>query len=459
MKKSGITCGLWAVIVTLSLPWRADALAPHELLVIVNQNEADSVTIAKTYAEQRQIPACNLVMLDMPRWIPDKSHAIKPEDFTRLIWAPVTAAAKARGLEDHILAWIYSTHFPYRIVAQPSLSVQGLTFLRNRMPNAKAVAEGTYDSPVFAGPDAPGGNVYGPQTLDSMRELLRDDMPLPAMALGYLGPRGNTKAEILACLKTGLQSDQTHPDRTIYFSTNDDVRSRCRHWQFPGAARGLQRRGIHAVITQAFPEGKTDVLGVMMGSPNVTPATIGRFQPGCMAEHLTSAAAVFDSTSQTKCSAWIRAGATASAGTVCEPMSYWSKFPNARFFNHYAAGCTMLESFYQSIRCPLQIMLLGDPLASPWAPDASLVITGITAGETISALREVSLKLDTKSGIHFRHFVFLIDGRIHASTDATVTLDPVDLEPGAHTLRAVAYRTGFVRNPIFDVVAFRTESP
>ena len=444
-----VACMAWALPV-------AFALGPHEILLLANGGEPDSIEVAKEYARLRQIPDSNIVRLRLPAWKADQPPVMTPQDFTRLIWSPAVQAAKARGIDDHILAWVYSTHFPIRIGSQPPVSLQGLTFMRNHMPSSKDVGDGSYVSPVFAGPDSPGGNSYGPQSFDSMRQLLREEMPLPCMALGYTGSRGNTKAEVLACLQTGTRSDATSPTGSVYFITNGDVRSRCRQWQFPGAAAGLKYLGVNASIGEVFPEGRRDVMGIMMGTHTVTPSKVGRFLPGCMAEHLTSAAACFDHENQTKISRWIAAGATASAGTVWEPMSIWAKFPNARFFNHYASGCTMIESFYQSIRCPLQIMLIGEPLAAPWAPEASLDIEGIADGELVTAPRPIDIRVEMVPGVSYRRFAYLVDGRIRG-TGESFTLDPAGLAPGTHELRAVAYRTGFVRSQIFDVKMFRSE--
>ncbi len=444
-----ISSALWVSHVAM-------ALGPHEILVLANGGEVDSIEVAKAYARMRQIPDVNVVVLRLPTWKPNQAPVMTSQDFTRLIWSPAKQAAKARGIDDHILAWVYSTHFPIRIDAQPPISLQGLTFMRNRMPEPKEVADGSYVSPMFAGPNAHGANTYGPQSFDSMQQLLREDMPLPCMALGYTGPRGNTKDEVLACLQTGTLSDATNPAGAVYFVTNSNVRSQCRQWQFPSAAAGLRNMGVRATIGEAFPEGKRDVIGVMMGTSTVTPSKVGRFLPGSMAEHLTSAAAMFDSANQTKISRWIAAGATASAGTVWEPMSIWSKFPNARFFNHYASGCTMIESFYQAISCPLQIMIIGDPLAAPWAPNASLSIAGVEEKETISAPRQIDVYLRTQPGVSFRRVVYLVDGLV-CGHGKSFTLDPAGLAPGTHELRVVAYRIGFVRSQVFDVRIFRTE--
>jgi uncharacterized protein (TIGR03790 family) len=444
------------VVCGLLWPCVGSALGPHELLILANGSQPDSIEVAKAYARLRSVPDSNIIVLRMSAWDPKKSVAISAAEFTRLIWTPAMHAAKARGIDDHILAWAYSTHFPIRIATQPPISLQGLTFVRNHMPTAKAIAEGTYASPLFAGPDGPKGNGYGPQTFDASKQLLREEMPLPSIALGYTGPRGNTKAEVLSCLRTGTFADATRPEGSVYFVTSENIRSRCRQWQFPSSASGLRKAGINAVVGTSFPEGKRDVIGIMMGEPTVKPETVGRFLPGCFAEHLTSTAAMFDLNAQTKLSRWIARGATASAGAVWEPMSIWAKFPNARIFNHYGAGCTLIESFYQSVRCPLQSMLVGEPLAAPWAPEASLSINGIKKGERVKTPCSIGRRLSTKPGVYFNRTIYLVDGLV-VGDGSSFELDPARLDPGRHTLRVVAYRTGFVRSQIFEVMTFHTE--
>ncbi len=434
------------------------AIGPHELLVLANGREPDSLEIAKAYVRLRKIPEDNLVVLDIPLPKEGSRLAITPEDFTKYIWTPTIESMRTRGIDEHILAWVYSTHMPIRTRSRPTVSIQGLTFLRNHMPAPQEAGNATYVSPLFAGPETPNSNGYGPKSFDAAKQFLRDEMPLPNMTLGYVGERGNTKAEVLNCLKTGLWADGTHPEGTVYYVTNSNVRSLCRQWQFGSAVRGLHADGMKASIVSKFPEGKKDVMGLMMGTAQVDTSKVGKFLPGAMAEHLTSFAAVFDSQHQTKMSRWIVEGATATAGTICEPMSNWRKFPNARFFNHYAYGCTVIESFYQSIRCPLQIMLVGDPLAAPWSPKPSikLTITGVRNGELVLEPRRIDLRLKTKPGMRFSKFVYLVDGRQKGSGD-NFTLDPTGLEPGEHKLRAVAYRSGFVRSQIFDIKTFRVK--
>lgn len=444
------------MVAVLACACPATAIGPHELLVLANAREPESMAVAEAYVRLRGIPAVNLLALDLGDSVPRNAAGMSPAVFTERIWAPAQAAMRERGIAGHILAWAYSTHFPFRIDSSPTVSLQGLTFVRNRMPLPAEISGGTYASPLFAGPDSPNGNGFAPQSLDSAKLLLRDEMPLPNMTLGYTGaPGGNTLQEVLAMLHSGKEADSTAPAGTVYYVTRDDVRSKAREWQFASAVEGLRRMGVRAVVTNAMPIGTEGILGIMTGSPSVDPAAAGRYRPGAMAEHLTSFAGVLDNAHQTKMTRWIAAGATGTAGTVCEPMSYWTKFPNARFFNHYRMGCTLIESFYQSVRSPLQLMLIGEPLAAPWAPDASLRIAGVEPDERLDAPRPINLHIQAPRGTHYSRFVYLVDGRI-AGEGRAFTLEPSGLASGPHELRAVAYHVGFVRSQIFGTVAFRT---
>ncbi len=428
------------------------ALGPHELLVLANRNSTNSMDIAREYADLRHIPEVNIVALDLPASL---EMEVSAGTFTEKIWGPARAAIKKRGLDDHILAWAYSVDFPLRIKTDPPISIQGLTFLRNQVPAREAVAKGLYASPLFAGPETPKIAGFPAQSLDIPRAWFGENMPIPSMMLGFIGPNGNTRDEVLACLQRGRQADGTRPAGTVYFVTNTDVRSRCREWEFAPAVQELRAQGVTALLTNALPDSAPDILGAMLGTSVVAMSSNRTFRPGAMAEHLTSFGAMFDPSDQTKITEWIRAGASASAGTVTEPYALWSKFSHARFYVHWAAGCTTLESFYQSLRCPLQILLLGDPLTSPWAPASTLSLRGLDT-ETLQGVVTVNAEVQARRGETFPRFLFLLDGRTlqPLGKNPAVRLDPAGLTPGPHTLRAVAYAVGSVRAQIFTEKTF-----
>ncbi len=446
--------GLAAALAAAAVP-SASALGPHEILVLANSKSPASIEIARSYAQLRQVPGNNVLLLDLPWGEGSAPIEISPAEFTKRIWEPALKAMEERGLTDHVLAWAYAPGFPVRISGKPPLSITGLTFLRNRLPDSGSAEAGTYASPFFAGPDHPQSAGFPPQSLDVQRAWLGKDMPLPAMMLGFIGPNGNTREEVMACLQRGAAADGARPEGAVYVVTNSDVRSRCREWQIPAASAELRALGVKMTVTNALPEGAASILGVMMGAAEIDLKAARAFAPGAMAEHLTSFGAVFESNSQTKLTEWIRAGATASAGTVTEPMSAWPKFPHARFHAHSAAGCTIMESFYQSIRCPLQILPVGEPLSAPWRVPAKMAIRGLESGR-LEGRVEVVASVESRSGETYSRYLFLLDGRVFQAMGRknSITLDPAAIHSGAHVLRAVAYTTGTLRSQVFAEVSF-----
>lgn len=446
----------WILLPVWFLTAEARALGPHEVLVLANGNSADSVEVAKEYVRMRAIPEPNLVRLNLPSSVTGSPAAVTPEQFNTLILAPALGEAKKRGIAGHILAWAYSVDMPVLVKTDPEMSIQGITFLRGRTVKDEWVLKGLYLSPLFSSPDDPANRGAASQSLDVFGQWLCGDMPLPSMVLGVTGPRANTKDEVLACLRRGVESDGTAPRGTMFFVVSSDIRSTRRHWQFPTAVKELRARGVEAAITNAFPSGQK-IAGLMMGAEVVTPDQ-GRntYLPGCMAEHFTSFAAAFHVDNQTKLTAWLKAGATASAGTVTEPRALWPKIPSAWFYVHYVSGCTLMESFYQSVRCPLQILMVGDPLAKPWAPKGELVIKGLEAKE-VSGKVNLAVRVKTDSGKSFRQYAVLMDGRLARKPESApesgdgygVVVDTTAVEDGPHALRIVGYSNGLVKHQVF----------
>ena len=454
----GMRQALLTVAVAAWLANSARALGPHELLVVANANSTSSVTLARDYMRLRQVPETNLVLVALPpaTWAPP--HDITTNEFTALIWKPAQRAIRERGLGDHILAWVYSIDMPIRIKTDPPVSITGLTFVRNRLPPKNDIVQGLYASVLFAGPDSPDVRGASSQSLDNQSAWLGPDMPIPAMLLGYDGPHGNTLAEIEACLRRGRSADSSMPDGIVYLITNSDIRTQCRLWQFPAVVRELHALGVTATITNALPVGGPPIAGVLHGLADIDLRGERTFVPGCMAEHLTSFGAVFE-IGQTKLTAWIKTGATASAGTITEPYAIWAKFPHARYFVHAASGCTIMESFYLSVRCPLQFLPVGEPLAAPWRPTARVSLSGLPDGP----LREpvtVTATVQSDARYLFNRFLFLLDGRTlqPIGISERVTLSPAGLTPGRHTLRAVAYAVGAIRHQAFAESDFQVET-
>ena len=435
------------------------ALGPHEIVLIVNRDSENSTLIANHYAKLRRIPAQNIIHVSPPPGTMEGAADVTLEEFKRDIFDPVTAEIARRRIGDHILAWVYSSDFPIRIRGEQHTSIQGVTFTRCELPLPDTIREGSYASKLFTGPDREGGPFAESRSLEQYATVLQDAMPIPSMMLGYTGARGNTVDEILACLKLGAISDSSSPRAEVWLLKNDNVRSKARSWQFDTASEEINKLGVKCFVSAEPPSGVQDLLGVMAGSDSVAPASFGRFAAGGMGEHLTSFGAFFHEPAQSKLTEWIRAGATASAGTIIEPYAIWMKFPSARFYAHYAAGCTMLESFYQSIRCPLQTLLVGDPLAAPFRKNNPATLISVDdTDKPLSSNATFVASLLFGDPQNPPALLFLLDGRTipHPGNKPDLVLDTTKLADGYHDLRLVAYGPGELRYQSFATLGFET---
>lgn len=418
-----------------SIGLSANALLPSETILLVNTNSLDSLKIAAHFTALRKLPQQNIIYLGLDESQPQ----ISQDQFTKQIWDPVQQELQTRGLDDHVLAWIYSAGFPFRVKTPPcALSITGLTFTRNTVPEWKKIQNNWTNfalSPLFRGPSTnPKMLAQGTGSLDRFKAGLKDKMPIPAMMLGYTGKNGNTVDEVLAALKNGVKGDHTRPSSGVQFvKTDDKHRSIPREWQFSPVQLELAQRGIEATTTTNFPAHATRQWGLMTGAAHVSADKMPEFVPGAMADHMTSYAAMFDKNDQTKCSEWIRAGATATAGTVIEPLSIWYKFPHARFFTHYSRGCTILESFYLSLLNPTQTLCIGEPFCRPWRFAFGVGLVGFPRTPIAEKTTVTALCKPTVPGRPMK-YAFFIDGRQvqPESPQASFRIDPTELNDGYH---------------------------
>jgi uncharacterized protein (TIGR03790 family) len=438
-RRSSALLGL-LVWVAVASPLLA-GLAPHEVLVLVNRNSPHSLEAANWFVDARSVPARNVVYLDLPDSVRASRAEMTPAAFTRLIWEPALAAMAERELEKHILAWVYSVDFPIRITTQPAVSLMGMTLLRNQFPADERVVEvGAYRSPFFAGPLQPDGERALGGSLFAYRLNNTNDWPMPSMMLGYVGARGTDMATVRRVIADGVRADRSMPRRTVYYVTGNDVRAKTRNPQFEAAQAELQSERVVAEIVDQPPGPDQPVMGLQMGVQYVDTDRVGRLLPGSMAEHLTSLAAVFHSPLQTKLSDWLRAGATASAGTVVEPYAIPMKFPQARFFPHYARGHTMLESFYLATASPLQLLIVGEPLSRPWSPPQSVTVISLDEGPISGQASFAMQRFPPLPGARHLFRVFVDDGWVSDTpVPQSFSFDSRELADGYHRLQVVAY--------------------
>lgn len=454
-----VAAALAAALAFHAAPSRA--IGPHETALVVNGESVESVVLGAVWARLRSVPQSNVVRVSIPPG-PDgrPPEAITAEDFRLRILEPVSEALESRGVSGQILAWVYSCGIPARVtesksgLARPStndLSLAGATFLRGHVPEKGHVAMAEYASPLYAGPDASftedGTNVVasgfsGPAlSFDRRRNELLDHMPLPSFMLAWTGSRGLSLEAAVAAVERAAAADCTSPTGTVAFVRRAGVRDRARSWQYGMVADSLEAmsRGVYGVVSDSAPKaGDGPLLGYMTGAVSVSP--LPELAPGAYADHFTSFAAAFTHPTQMKATRWLDAGAAFSSGTVCEPFAIWAKFPTAWIFPRLVSGATAMEAFYASVRCPLQILPIGDPLCAPWAPRIS---PAIEPDDDASAPFRGPVRLhasipgcapDDSTEVRFFWYV---DDRF-VGTGPTLFWDAGAEAPGAHEVRLVA---------------------
>jgi uncharacterized protein (TIGR03790 family) len=459
-----------AVVLLVSVVWGLAAAAragggPENVFLVVNPASPDSLAVANTFANLRQVPPINVFML--PWTGSDESVPIGA--FRDSILRPVIRAIEARRLATQIDCVVYSSGFPWRVdyVDElppdlknedqfPSGSLTGMTTLHAAVnsgaPMWLAVDSNLYYRPVNAEgvPAETRGfrSWYGWSKKGELLEAGGASYLLSAM-LGVTAGRGNSVAEIDAYLRSAAAADGTRPQGTIYFMTNGNIRTTTRSGPFPAVVRALGELGVKAeIVAGTLPERKRDVAGLMTGTPSFDwPGSRSTMVPGAICENLTSFGGIFTRTAgQTPLSDFLRAGAAGSSGTVTEPFSLQAKFPHPSIQVHYARGASLIEAFYQSVQAPYQLLVVGDPLCQPWAtiPEVEVVRAAdskvLEPGTTISGTLELEPRASGADAAGVDRFELFLDGlRVgRAGLGEKLVLDTTPIADGHHELRVVA---------------------
>lgn len=473
---------------------------PETSLLVVNAASPASLQVANTWIRLRDIPEHHVLWLDgLPA-----GDTIDVEAFRRQVLAPVRAHLAATGLAHEIDLVAYSAGFPYAVDFRQDEAAHGLKRDKLRGDGGSLTGMSFFARKVEAAQVdylAPHANHYArhpvgmPVTVLSSRAgRERDEVVTPvadlrleaargfrsrylwgrgpgpvgmdesdryrlAVMLGYTGLRGNSVPEIERYLARGAASDGTRPAGTVYLMQNRDIRSRARVHLFESTIAALRARGLKAEVLPGGlrgqngrePRGKADVIGLVAGTRNLDwAASKSVFLPGAIAESLTSYAGHFGESSQTKLSEFLRHGAAGSSGAVREPYALVEKFPLPHLHVHYADGVSLAEAFYLSVLSPYQLLVVGDPLARPFAQFAQVSLPGLeAAGQpegAVAGVLHLQAQVREAPGRPIERLELWVDGLPlgNAAPDEGLVLDTRTLADGAHDLRVVAVEAGAI---------------
>ncbi len=461
-----------AALVALASRARAGG-GPETTVVVVNARDPGSVRVAGAYVRLRDIPPTHVLYLDD---VPS-DPVVDVERFRAQILAPLEQWLASEGIEDDTEVVAYSTGFPYAVdfdadakakdlklgpPISPHASLTGLTFLYRYVlasdPRSYLDLQANHYFRRDGRDEVPASRAFSAASAwdasgDPVVDRASPDRYRLAVMLGWTGDHGNTEDEVISCLERAKASDFTNPRGTVYLLENPDIRATTRMPLFEAVVKALRGLGHRAEILKkgedgqdgVLPRGKADAIGVVAGIAGFTwqkgdPDLL----PGAIAEHLTSFGAHFGTSSQTKCTEFVRHGAAGTSGTVAEPYAIPNKFPCAWMHLHYARGCSLAEAFYEGVWGPYQLLVLGDPLARPFARPTAVRIGEPRGDAPVQGRVEVRAETTPPEHARIARLELWVDGVRVATAEPPGPLawDTTTGADGAHDVRVVAVESG-----------------
>ena len=328
------------------------SIQPRELAIVVNDQDPQSLAVAKYYQAKRGIPDKNVVKLSFPT----TAAELSPAQF-----APLKSKLDA-ALDNKIQALALTWLKPYRVSCMGITSAFALGWDQKYCTKAAKPFKCRVTATV-------------PYYKHSTTRPYTDLGIRPAMMLA-----GVSEAEVKQVIDRGLAADSTFPGGTGYMiRTTDSARSNARYQAFQTTVKQLSHAGglkLHYIDNAKGPkadnviEGKKGVLFYFTGLTTVPKIATNTYLPGAVADHLTSFGGRLTAKGapgQMSVLRWLEAGATASYGTAHEPCSFATKFPDTRLLlPYYFMGNTVVEAYWKSVQMPGEGVFVGDPLARPW---------------------------------------------------------------------------------------------
>ncbi|XZE20644.1 hypothetical protein SH449x_000523 [Pirellulaceae bacterium SH449] len=334
--------------------------APQELLQPLFISEEKKAEFAELDKEKKWEPMAK-ILSDGASELP-KELTAPTQLLAAILWARAGNSANTlKQLESAILAG-----WSYRQVIESLADFQFLSEDKEFLRLLRLCENAGSDYTEIRAFNA--RNLYSPNTI--VTKDPKYGVPfLMSVVLGVSRDLGLTRDEVINNLRRSASADFMPPEGKVFFTLTSDVRTTTREPFFAQAIEKLSRHGIEAVVHKnSLPPRGTKAAGLMMGAANFSLGTeMIEFNPGAIAENLTSLGGAMTNPSQTKATDFQRQGAAITSGAVHEPYAIVNKFPHPFIFETYAAGLTSAESYYASVTCPYQLLILGDPLCQPYA--------------------------------------------------------------------------------------------
>jgi len=374
----------------LSTPIIVWATGLHTL-VVVNQNNPDSVAVGNLYCELRGVPPQNLVRLT--NWTGSQVYC-STEEFTNSILRPIQTAITTRQLTNQIDYVVLSIGFPY-IVYKNS----GPTQTRGTNSITSVLFYGFKPDECVVCPTPPSCNLPNTSTnpLAGSEDYFRSIQQLANRTNNFIATMitATNVWEAFRFVSNGVIGDATYPTQPVYLTRSSDPIRSSRAYQYDNTIFDAYVCGwTHIISTNA--NGLTELplpASGFAGSVYNLKVPSGAFVPGSLADTFTSfSGRIFLPNDHTTVLDFQLGGAALSFGTVVEPCVHIGKFPSANVYFYLTRGYTGAEAYYMSITNPYQGLLVGDPLTAPFARRASISFLEPAQDEILSGTAAVTIQ-------------------------------------------------------------------
>ncbi|MGH7968138.1 MAG: TIGR03790 family protein, partial [Limisphaerales bacterium] len=281
------------------------------VVVVVNQNSADSIELGNYYSEKRHVPPENVLRINWNGGIAAWNNA----DFNNFLLNPLFAMIADRQLTQQIDYVVLSMDIPYRVVQGGGVTTAGdnsttAIIYYGFKPDGPGAPEGY---PSCNLPDVSSNSYAGSEA------IFRDSPPLSALTNSYLTMMitSSNLAQAKAIVDRGVLSDASFPIQPVVLAKSFDTFRNVRYSAFDNTIFNTRLISDYPMYrtNSGSPYGVTNLLGYETGLDlfSILPNT---FVPGAIADSLTSTAGVlYEPNNQTTLLAFLDAGATASYGT------------------------------------------------------------------------------------------------------------------------------------------------
>lgn len=330
------------------------------VVVVANQNSSNSLQLANYYCEKRGVPPQNVVRIN---WAGGNDIWSKSA-FESTLLNPLLATLASRQLTNQIDYVVLSMDIPYRVTETNGANATTAALFYGFQSDGSANPP-CLNCPLSCNLPAASSNSYA-----ASEASFRSTPPGTALTnfLTVMLTSSNL-AQAKAVVDRAVMSDGTFPTQMVYLVKGTDPARNVRYQSFDNAVFNTRLRGNYAMqrTNNSYPNGLSQLLGYQNGVQMMSLGT-NAFLPGAMADNLTSYGGdIFRTSDHLLALAFLNAGAAGSFGTVVEPCNYLEKFPSPQNYFYQARGFSVGECYYQSLTNPYQGLIVGEPLAAPFA--------------------------------------------------------------------------------------------